>query len=153
MLNYLLIGIAVVALAALAVWGTGGVAFFVILPLTRFVPLVASILATVAVVMLADKAGEDIGLHTHDGVEISWVIRGNIRLVIAGGESKIYHAGESFLIPRGTVHDPINVGPGEAEVAVNYVLDKGSPMRNPLDIPLPPECKTTGPCSVKAPAK
>ncbi|MBV9550609.1 MAG: cupin domain-containing protein [Alphaproteobacteria bacterium] len=99
------------------------------------------------------KPGEDIGLHTHDGVEISWVIRGNIRLVIAGGESKIYHAGESFLIPRGTVHDPVNVGPGEAEVAVNYVLDKGSPMRNPLNIPLPPECKKTGPCSVKAPAK
>lgn len=99
------------------------------------------------------KPGEDIGLHTHDGAEISWVIRGNIRLVVAGGESKIYHAGESFLIPRGTVHDPVNVGPGDAEVAVNYILDKGSPMRNPLNIPLPAACKTTGPCSLKAPAK
>jgi len=97
------------------------------------------------------KEGEDIGLHTHDGVEISWVVRGTIRLVIAGGESKVYHAGESFLIPRGTVHDPVNIGPGEAEVAVNYILDKGSPMRNPLNIVLPPACKTTGPCSVKAP--
>jgi len=97
------------------------------------------------------KEGEDIGLHTHDGVEISWVVRGTIRLVIAGGESKIYHAGESFLIPRGTVHDPVNIGPGEAEVAVNYVLDKGSPLRNPLNIPLPAGCKTAGPCTVKAP--
>ncbi len=98
------------------------------------------------------KEGEDIGLHTHDGVEISWVVRGNIRLVVAGGESKIYHAGESFLIPRGTVHDPVNVGPGEAEVAVNYVLDKGSPMRNPLNIPLPAECKDAkSACVVKKP--
>ena len=97
------------------------------------------------------KEGEDIGLHTHDGVEISWVVRGTIRLVIAGGESKIYHAGESLLIPRGTVHDPVNIGPGEAEVAVNYVLDKGSPMRNPLNITLPADCKTTKPCMVKAP--
>jgi quercetin dioxygenase-like cupin family protein len=97
------------------------------------------------------KEGEDIGLHTHDGVEISWVVRGTVRLVIAGGESKIYHAGESFLIPRGTVHDPVNIGPGEAEVAVNYVLDKGSPLRNPLNITLPADCKTTKPCMVKAP--
>ena len=97
------------------------------------------------------KPGEDIGLHTHDGVEISWVIRGTVRLAIAGGESKIYHAGESFLVPRGVVHDPINVGTDDAEVAVNYVLDKGSPLRNPLNIPLPAECKTTGPCMVKAP--
>jgi quercetin dioxygenase-like cupin family protein len=98
------------------------------------------------------KEGEDIGLHTHDGVEISWVVRGNIRLIVAGGESKVYHAGESFLIPRGTVHDPVNVGPGEAEVAVNYILDKGSPMRNPLNITLPAPCKTaTGACAVKAP--
>jgi quercetin dioxygenase-like cupin family protein len=84
-------------------------------------------------------------------VEISWVVRGNIRLVIAGGVSKVYHAGESFLIPRGTVHDPINVGPGEAEVAVNYILDKGSPMRNPLNIALPADCKTAKPCTVKVP--
>jgi len=97
------------------------------------------------------KEGEDIGLHTHDGVEISWVIRGTVRLAIAGGESKIYHAGESFLVPRGVVHDPINIGPGDAEIAVNYVLDKGSPLRNPQNLTLPPECKTAGPCTVKAP--
>jgi quercetin dioxygenase-like cupin family protein len=98
------------------------------------------------------KEGEDIGLHTHDGVEISWVIRGNIRLVVAGGETKTFRAGESFLIPRGTVHDPINVGPGEAEVAVNYILDKGAPMRNPLNIALPAECKNAkAACVVKKP--
>ena len=99
------------------------------------------------------KEGEENKQHTQNEDEISWVVRGNIRLVIAGGESKIYHAGESFLIPRGTVHDPINVGPGEAEVAVNYILDKGSPMRNPLNLVLPAACKTTGPCSMPAPGK
>ena len=97
------------------------------------------------------KEGEDIGLHTHDGVEISWVVRGTVRLVIAGGESKIYHAGESFLIPRGVVHDPVNIGPGDAEVAVNYVLDKGSPLRNPVNITLPADCRTAKPCMVAAP--
>ena len=78
------------------------------------------------------KPGEDIGFHTHSGVEISWVVRGTIELRVRGGESKRYKAGESFLIPRGVVHDPVNVGSDEAEVAVNYVLDKGAPMRNPV---------------------
>ena len=83
------------------------------------------------------KPGEDIGMHTHDGVEISWVVRGTIRLAIYGGESKIYHYGESFMVPRGVIHDPINVGTDEAEVAVNYILDKGSPLRNPVNVPVP----------------
>jgi quercetin dioxygenase-like cupin family protein len=78
------------------------------------------------------KPGEDIGFHTHQGVEISWVVRGTIELRIRGGANKIYHPGESFQVPRGTVHDPVNVGKDEAEVAVNYVLDKGAPMRDPV---------------------
>ena len=83
------------------------------------------------------KPNEDIGMHTHQGVEISWVVRGAIRLEIRGGVSKVYHAGESFLVPRGVVHDPINVGNGEAEVAVNYILDQGAPMRDPVAGPAP----------------
>jgi quercetin dioxygenase-like cupin family protein len=78
------------------------------------------------------KPKEDIGFHTHQGTEISWVVRGQIELRIRGGVTKTYKAGESFLIPRGTIHDPVNVGAGEAEVAVNYVLDKGAPMRDPV---------------------
>jgi len=78
------------------------------------------------------KPGEDIGFHTHQGVEISWVVRGTIELRVRGGATKTYHAGESFMIPRGTVHDPVNGSNAEAEVAVNYILDKGAPMRDPV---------------------
>jgi quercetin dioxygenase-like cupin family protein len=78
------------------------------------------------------KPDEHIGMHTHQGVEISWVVRGTIRLAVRGGESKTYKAGESFLVPRGVVHNPINIGKDEAEIAVNYILDKGAPLRDPL---------------------
>jgi quercetin dioxygenase-like cupin family protein len=78
------------------------------------------------------KPGEDIGFHTHQGVEISWVVRGQVELRIRGGETKTYHAGESFLVPRGVVHDPVNTSNAEAEIAVNYVLDKGAPLRDPV---------------------
>jgi quercetin dioxygenase-like cupin family protein len=78
------------------------------------------------------KPGEDIGFHTHQGVEISWVVRGTVELRIRGGATKTYHAGESFLVPRGTVHDPVNTSGSESEIAVNYILDQGAPMRDPV---------------------
>ena len=76
------------------------------------------------------KPNEVLPMHTHRGVEITWVVRGTIRLTI-GGKSRIYHAGESFLIPRGAAHSPVNAGSDEAEVAVNYILDKGAPLSDP----------------------
>ena len=78
------------------------------------------------------KPGEDIGFHTHQGVEISWVVRGTVELRIRGGATKTYHAGESFLVPRGIIHDPVNTSNAEAEIAVNYILDKGAPLRDPV---------------------
>ena len=63
------------------------------------------------------------------GAEITQVVAGSVRLDIRGQTGKVYNAGDSFTIPRGIVHDPINVGPGEAVLAVTYVLDKGAPLR------------------------
>ncbi len=101
------------------------------------------------------KPGEDIGMHTHDGVEISWVVRGTIRLAVLGGESKIFHAGEIFLVPSGTVHDPINVGTEDEEVAVNYVLDNGSPHAQSNECSLAQVCAHPGKIlqSLKSPSK
>jgi quercetin dioxygenase-like cupin family protein len=73
--------------------------------------------------------GDHIGFHTHDGVEITQVLYGTIELAIKGQKGKIYHAGDSFIVPRGTIHDPINVGKDDAAVAVTYVLDKGAPLK------------------------
>lgn len=75
------------------------------------------------------KPGESIGLHTHDGEEITQVIAGDFQ-VTADGKDTVYHAGGSFVIPRGVKHDGKNVGTTDAEVAVTYVLDKGAPLRN-----------------------
>lgn len=76
------------------------------------------------------KPNEVLPMHTHRGVEITWVVRGTVRLTM-GGVSHIYHAGESFLIPRGVAHSPANAGNDDAEVAVNYILDKGAPLSDP----------------------
>src|SRR6202453_3787958 len=62
--------------------------------------------------------GDHIGLHTHPGVEITQVLYGTVQLAIKGKTGKIYHAGDSFIVPRGVIHDPINVGKDNAAVAV-----------------------------------
>jgi quercetin dioxygenase-like cupin family protein len=75
------------------------------------------------------KPGEAIGLHTHDGEEITQVISGDFQLTVDGKDT-VYHGGSSFMVPRGAKHDGKNVGTGDCELAVTYVLDKGAPLRN-----------------------
>jgi quercetin dioxygenase-like cupin family protein len=75
------------------------------------------------------KPGESIGLHTHDGVEMTQIESGDFQLIV-DGTTKLYHAGDSFQVPRGIKHDGKNVGTTDCALAVTYVLDKGAPMRN-----------------------
>ncbi len=75
------------------------------------------------------KPGESIGLHTHDGEEITQIISGDFR-VTADGKDTDYKAGGSFTVARGIKHDGKNVGTTDVELAVTYVLDKGAPLRN-----------------------
>ena len=75
------------------------------------------------------KPGESIGLHTHDGEEVTQVISGDFR-VTADGKDTDYKAGGSFTVARGVKHDGKNVGTTDVELAVTYVLDKGAPLRN-----------------------
>src|SRR3954465_12923569 len=59
-----------------------------------------------AVVARADIApGTYAGRHTHPGDEISYVMDGEVELLIAGQPARVVKAGESFVIPAGTVHD------------------------------------------------
>jgi quercetin dioxygenase-like cupin family protein len=77
------------------------------------------------------KPGENIGMHTHDGVEITQVLSGDLQLT-EDGANKVYHTGDSFIVPRGVTHDGKNVGTTDCALAVTYVLDKGAPLRNPV---------------------
>lgn len=56
-MGYVLSAIIVIGFAALALWGTGGVAFLVLMPLVRALPIVSAVLATIAVWMIAQRLG------------------------------------------------------------------------------------------------
>jgi len=56
-MGYVLSAVIVIGFAAFALWGTGGWAFLVLMPLVRALPLVAAVLATVAVSIIGQRLG------------------------------------------------------------------------------------------------
>src|SRR5688572_3580518 len=54
--------------------------------------------------------GAAIGAHAHPGIEMGYVLAGEIDLTVAGGAPKRLKQGESYQIPAGVVHDARNVG-------------------------------------------
>ncbi len=74
--------------------------------------------------------GGSTGKHTHPGDEVSYVLEGSITLEITGAAAKTLKAGDSFIIPAGTVHNASAVG-GKAVVIANYFVEKGKPLTSP----------------------
>ena len=81
--------------------------------------------AVVARVELAP--GAKAGRHTHPGDEISYVVEGDATLLIDGQPPKTYKAGESFVIPAGTIHDAHNTTGAPVKLVGVYVVEKGKP--------------------------
>jgi mannose-6-phosphate isomerase-like protein (cupin superfamily) len=113
------------AMAMKAAAAPGGAA----LPLQTFDVPMKGKPQTVYILKRIFAPGDHIGFHTHDGVEITQVISGTIELSEKGHPTKVYHGGDSFIIPRGVVHDPKNIGTTDAQIAVTYVLDKDAPLK------------------------
>jgi len=71
------------------------------------------------------------GRHSHPGDEISYVLEGEGELLIDGEDPRRVKAGESFVIPAGTVHDAVNTGKGTMKLVGVFVVDKGKPLASP----------------------
>ena len=75
--------------------------------------------------------GARAGRHTHPGDEISYVIEGEATLLVDGQPPRQVKAGESFVIPAGTVHDAHNNGSSPIKLVGVYVVEKGKPLATP----------------------
>ncbi|MYM27868.1 cupin domain-containing protein [Duganella sp. CY15W] len=73
-------------------------------------------------------AGVAAGRHSHPGDEISYVLEGEGELLIEGEDPRRLKAGDSFVIPAGTIHDAVNTGKGPMKLVGVYVVDKGKPL-------------------------
>lgn len=81
--------------------------------------------------------GGVVGWHTHPGDEISYVMDGDVMLMVAGQAPRTVKAGEGFVIPAGVVHNAKNDGATAVKLAGVYVVEKGKPLASPASAPAP----------------
>src|SRR3954451_6897453 len=75
--------------------------------------------------------GAKAGRHTHPGDEISYVLEGEVQILVDGQPPRMVKAGESFVIPAGVVHDAHNAGSVPVKLVGVYVVEKGKPLASP----------------------
>ncbi len=83
------------------------------------------------VIGIAEIAADvTIGRHTHPGPESGYLLSGDFTLLIDGQEPKALKAGDSYVVPAGSVHDA-RTGSNGAKVIATYVVEAGKPLATP----------------------
>ena len=77
------------------------------------------------------QPGATPGRHTHPGEEVGYVIDGTVLVEQEGKPGQTLKAGQSFLIPAGTIHNATNTGSGVARILATYIVEKGKPLATP----------------------
>ena len=68
------------------------------------------------------------GWHTHPGEEIGYIVAGTVQMEIRDQPTLVLHAGEGFLIPPGTPHNALDLGPGVGVMLSTYLVEPGRPL-------------------------
>jgi quercetin dioxygenase-like cupin family protein len=79
--------------------------------------------------------GGSSGWHVHPGIEIAYVLSGEMELRAKGQPPRRMRTGDHFVMPRGMEHNGINIGKGAARVAITYIVDRGAPVRTAVAAP------------------
>ena len=69
--------------------------------------------------------------HTHPGIEMGYVQEGEALMSIAGQPDRQLKAGDSYLVPAGTVHSAKNTGSTPIKIIGSFVVDKTKPLASP----------------------
>jgi len=76
-------------------------------------------------------AGASTGRHIHPGDEIDYVVDGEGEWLVEGQANRKAKAGDSIIIPGGTVHEARNTGASPLKVMAVFVVEKGKPLTTP----------------------
>lgn len=77
------------------------------------------------------QPGATPGRHTHPGEELGYVLDGALLVEQDGKPAVTLTAGQTFLIPAGTIHNATNTGSGVAKILATYIVEKGKPLATP----------------------
>ncbi|MEV0440473.1 cupin domain-containing protein [Streptomyces spectabilis] len=68
------------------------------------------------------------GRHSHPGVEVGYIIRGDVLMEFDDRPPLRLRTGDPFFIPEGAVHNARNVGKETTMMLSTYVVDETKPL-------------------------
>lgn len=73
-------------------------------------------------------AGVESGWHTHPGEEVGYIVGGTVQMRIKDRPTLILPPGHGFLIPPGTPHNALDLGPETGWMLSTYIVAVGEPL-------------------------
>ena len=80
-------------------------------------------------------AGVESGWHRHPGEEVGYILAGTVEMRIEGKPTLTLHAGDPFLMPPGTLHNALDLGPGTGLMLSTYIVEADQPLATVSDRP------------------
>jgi quercetin dioxygenase-like cupin family protein len=77
--------------------------------------------------------GVESGWHIHPGEEVGYILAGTVEMKIHGMPSLTLHAGDPFLMPPGTPHNALDLGPDTGMMLSTYLVDPDQPLATFVD--------------------
>ena len=75
--------------------------------------------------------GGVVARHTHPGIEMGYVLEGELTLTVDGKGDQVNKPGMSWSIPAAALHSAKNAGAVPTKILVVYVVEKGKPLATP----------------------
>lgn len=72
--------------------------------------------------------GVESGWHTHPGEEVGYILAGTVEMRIEGQPTLLLNQGDPFLMPPGTPHNALDLGPGTGQMLSTYIVEVGQPL-------------------------
>ncbi|MGK5640816.1 cupin domain-containing protein [Streptomyces sp. URMC 126] len=85
---------------------------------------------TVQTLVRIPRGGES-GRHSHPGVEVGYIVRGDVLMLFDDGPGLRLRTGDPFFIPSGAIHNARNVGRVTTMMLSTYVVDATKPLVTP----------------------
>jgi quercetin dioxygenase-like cupin family protein len=73
-------------------------------------------------------AGVESGWHIHPGEEVGYILAGTVQMMVHDRPTQTLRAGDPFLMPPGTPHNALDVGPETGMMLSTYIVEVGQPL-------------------------